>query len=43
MQTGIEWLDLSALEDHRLYPKVLQRLLKAGVTADEPIYLGDVN
>jgi 8-oxo-dGTP diphosphatase len=42
-QTGIEWLDLSALADHRLYPKVLKELLVDGVTVNEPTYLGDVN
>ena len=43
MQTGIEWLELDALSNHRLYPKVLQQLLAADVTPDEPVYLGDVN
>jgi len=43
MQTGIEWLELSTLTDHRLYPRVLQRLLAPSASFDEPVYLGDVN
>ena len=43
MQTGIEWLELNALSNHRLYPKVLRQLLAADMTLDEPVYLGDVN
>jgi 8-oxo-dGTP diphosphatase len=43
MQTGIAWLELSTLTDHRLYPSVLQRLLATNALTDEAIYLGDVN
>jgi ADP-ribose pyrophosphatase YjhB (NUDIX family) len=41
-QTGVEWLDLTSLDDARLYPAVLKRALPAlGDLAS--IYLGDVN
>jgi 8-oxo-dGTP diphosphatase len=43
MQTGTEWLELSRLADHRLYPSALQRLLATNALPDEPVYLGDVN
>jgi 8-oxo-dGTP diphosphatase len=42
-QTGIEWLELSDLSNHRLYPKALQRLLSGNAPVDGPLYLGDVN
>ena len=42
-QTGVDWLALNTLSQHRLYPKVLKRLLGAGASTDEAIYLGDVN
>jgi 8-oxo-dGTP pyrophosphatase MutT (NUDIX family) len=31
MQTGIDWIDLGALPQHRLYPKVLKGLLTNGI------------
>ncbi len=43
MQTGIEWLELSALENYRIYPRALQQLLRADAETHEPLYLGDVN
>jgi 8-oxo-dGTP diphosphatase len=43
MQTGIEWLELSTLSDHPLYPKVLQGLLAGDARVDGAVYLGDVN
>jgi 8-oxo-dGTP diphosphatase len=43
MQTGIEWLELSTLTNHRLYPSVLQQLLVPNALPDKPVYLGDVN
>src|SRR5262249_34782364 len=43
MQTGVEWLELRALSNYRLYPKALQRLLSGNAPADGPLYLGDVN
>ena len=43
MQTGIEWIDLGALANHRIYPKTLQELLALNAGPDQPIYLGDVN
>jgi hypothetical protein len=43
MQTGIEWLDLRALSQYRLYPKVLRQILASGEFDGKPIYLGDIN
>lgn len=43
MQTGVDWLALDTLSQHRLYPKVLRELLPAGTPTDEAIYLGDVD
>jgi 8-oxo-dGTP diphosphatase len=43
MQTGVEWLELMDLSNHRLYPKALQRLLSGDAPVDGPLYLGDVN
>jgi len=43
MQTGVEWLELRDLSNHRLYPKALQRLLSGDAPVDGPLYLGDVN
>jgi hypothetical protein len=42
-QTGIDWLELRDLSNHRLYPKALRRLLSVNAPVDGPIYLGDVN
>jgi ADP-ribose pyrophosphatase YjhB (NUDIX family) len=42
MQTGIVWLDLGALNEHRIYPSVLPELLPRLATGT-PIYLGDVS
>jgi 8-oxo-dGTP diphosphatase len=42
-QTGIEWLELSDLPNHRLYPKALRGLLSGDAPVDGPLYLGDVN
>jgi hypothetical protein len=42
-QTGIEWLELRDLSNHRLYPKALQRLFCGDAPVGGPIYLGDVN
>ena len=42
-QTGIEWLELKDLSNHRLYPKALQWLLSGDAPLDGPLYLGDVN
>lgn len=42
-QTGIEWLDLSRIEDYRLYPSALKQRLSASGVTPGPVYLGDVN
>jgi 8-oxo-dGTP diphosphatase len=41
-QVGVEWLDLSRLNEARLYPKVLRTLLPLLDTRAK-IYIGDVN
>ena len=43
MQTGIEWLELTTLARHRIYPSVLPELLSHGTSFDGALYLGDVN
>lgn len=42
-QTGVEWLDLHKLDEYPLYPKQLRRILREGIPAVHPVYLGDVN
>jgi 8-oxo-dGTP diphosphatase len=42
-QTGVTWLPIRELEKYRLYPKVLCRILKKGLTSSTPVYLGDVS
>jgi 8-oxo-dGTP diphosphatase len=41
-QTGVEWLDVSHLEEYRLYPKILCQLLGSHVPPPN-VYIGDVN
>jgi len=41
-QNGIEWLGLDRLEDYRIYPSALRRLL-ARPLPRSAVYLGDVN
>ncbi|MFZ5949539.1 MAG: NUDIX domain-containing protein [Candidatus Rifleibacteriota bacterium] len=44
MQTGIAWLEISKLDEYRLYPEVLKSLLKKHPDLIFPkIYLGDIN
>lgn len=43
MQTGIAWLNIHDLAHFRIYPRVLQQLLRDDFPAPKPIYLGDVN
>ncbi len=43
MQTGIRWIELAALAQHRVYPKVLAELLVTGRREGPPLYLGDTN
>jgi ADP-ribose pyrophosphatase YjhB (NUDIX family) len=43
MQTGVEWVDLSSLDDLRLYPRAVAAALPNGVPGHGPVYLGDVN
>lgn len=42
-QTGVYWLDLRRLMEHRLYPMALRPHLMAGGAPDGTVYLGDVN
>ena len=41
-QIGVDWLELSRLEEADLYPRVLVPIL-TGQRPDAPVYLGDVN
>jgi 8-oxo-dGTP pyrophosphatase MutT (NUDIX family) len=41
-QVGVDWLALPQLPEHRLYPRVLARLLLLPPPA-RPVYLGDVS
>jgi ADP-ribose pyrophosphatase YjhB (NUDIX family) len=43
MQTGVEWVDLSSLNELRLYPRTVAAALVNGVPSQGPVYLGDVN
>jgi 8-oxo-dGTP diphosphatase len=43
MQTGVEWVPLSDLENRRLYPKVLSSTLRNGMSGMSCTYMGDVN
>lgn len=40
-QVGVEWVELSRLEEIRLYPAMLGVRLKQGFP--QPVYIGDVN
>ena len=43
-QIGVEWLNLSHIEQTRFYPQRLKRALRNGaIKPAPPIYLGDVN
>ncbi|MFC1522811.1 NUDIX hydrolase, partial [Elusimicrobiota bacterium] len=42
-QTGVEWLEISKLDQYRIYPCALKQILKKGINPETPIYLGDVN
>jgi 8-oxo-dGTP diphosphatase len=42
-QVGIEWLELSTLNDARFFPKVLKSLITAAGELRGDVYLGDVN
>lgn len=43
MQTGVEWIELSRLEEIRLYPSILKEIIKADGTFSDRAYLGDIN
>jgi ADP-ribose pyrophosphatase YjhB (NUDIX family) len=41
-QIGVEWLDVASLQETRLYPAVLRRVIPA-LDEQGTVYLGDVN
>jgi 8-oxo-dGTP diphosphatase len=43
MQTGVAWVELSALARSRFYPRALGVLLAGGIPGQGPCYVGDVN
>ena len=43
MQTGVAWVELSALPRCRFYPRAVAEILAAGIPAEGAHYLGDVN
>lgn len=43
MQTGIEWLDIEKLEEHRIYPKALSKVLSGNGEMSPIVYMGDTN
>lgn len=43
MQIGIEWIDLNRLNDIRIYPSILKKVIKKDGTFKSVIYLGDTN
>jgi 8-oxo-dGTP pyrophosphatase MutT (NUDIX family) len=43
VQAGVDWVPLDQLAGVRLYPSVLRELLRDGIDAEAPVYLGDVN
>lgn len=42
-QSGIAWLDVTALADVPIYPKALREAIPAYLSDRQPRYLGDVN
>lgn len=42
-QVEISWVPLEELDSANLYPKAIVAILKKGLSAGHPIYLGDVN
>lgn len=40
-QVGVEWMEIAKLDEIRLYPDTLSKLLQAGKSS--PCYLGDTN
>lgn len=42
-QLGVEWLEISELDNYRLYPLALRPLIGRNRDGDAPVYLGDIN
>jgi 8-oxo-dGTP diphosphatase len=43
-QTGVVWIGIEALSQHRIYPAALRDILQGGfIQASGAVYLGDVN
>lgn len=40
-QVGVEWIDISRLDEIRVYPQTLSGMMQAGTNG--PCYIGDVN
>lgn len=43
MQVGVEWIELSKLGEHRIYPKTLKEVINEDGTFKDIVYLGDTN
>ncbi len=43
MQIGIEWLSLKELNNYKLYPSVLKKIINIDGKIKNKIYLGDIN
>jgi len=43
MQTGVAWVEISALTRCRFYPRAVADILGAGIPTEGALYLGDVN
>jgi ADP-ribose pyrophosphatase YjhB (NUDIX family) len=43
MQTGVDWIPLDRLRDHRIYPSALRERIGPEGLRPGPTYLGDVN
>jgi ADP-ribose pyrophosphatase YjhB (NUDIX family) len=42
LQRGVEWLDISRLDDYRIYPAELKKVIMKDGSFSAKIYLGDV-
>jgi 8-oxo-dGTP pyrophosphatase MutT (NUDIX family) len=40
-QEGIEWIPIDRLEEYRLFPKALRKVIPRMQDAEAPVYLGD--
>jgi 8-oxo-dGTP diphosphatase len=42
-QKGVEWLELSRIEEYRLYPLTMRRCFRDVGNGSFPVYMGDIN